>query len=511
MPVYGVSPAGYAVPPLATILAGIQAQILSTVDPGLDLSPATPDGQIAGIYAAYAASLWELGQVIYNAYNRQDVEGAGLDNLGDITGTPREGSTFSEVVATLALLPGVYAASTWDPTSGALTSGTLVANVETSASQQFANTTALTVVLLAGNVEVTAGSAVINFSVLQTLDAGTLLIFTSQNTVAYELSSTIIAAASAILTVPYNGTSEAATTVTPGTIALFASVTIGATPTVNDGTLTEITTPVTGWLSVNNPSIGSSPNSSQTQVGQDEETDSAYALRQEQEVPADGGCTASATAAALIELGANQVPPINLVVFVLENTTNAPLVVDEVTLPPHSFAPIIWAGGATWPLAAGQTLIANTIYENTPNGITSFGETTVGVDDPYLGEQLISYSVPTGMPLYVTAIVVPRSGVIWADLVSSIQGALVAAAVAPTPPGEDPPVGQLAPGTPVVYSQISAVIMSVPGVFDMQLLAFGFTPSPTNILPLLVGATQIATIAPSTVASNILILQSIGP
>jgi hypothetical protein len=62
-----------------------------------------------------------------------------------------------------------------------------------------------------------------------------------------------------------------------------------------------------------------------------------------------------------------------------------------------------------------------------------------------------------------------------------------------------------------VYSQISAVIMSVPGVFDMQLLAFGFTPSPTNILPLLVGATQIATIAPATVASNILILQSNGP
>jgi uncharacterized phage protein gp47/JayE len=517
MPATGVTPAGYVTIPLATRIAQMQADVLATVDPQFDLSPATPDGQILAIVANTAASIDELGQVIYNGYNRDDVEGAGLDNLGDITGTPREGASFTQVYATLCLAAGIYAASTWDTTTGSLVSGTLVANIAGQGQLQFANVAELVPVNLAGTVDVVQGSANVTFASPQTLAAGSSIVFASDPTTVYFLSSAMAASTAGLLTVPYSGTTAGATTATPAAIALMQSVTIGPTPTVNDGTLTVITTPVSGWISVDNPPLGTTPNSSQAQAGGAEETDSAYALRQAQDVAGDGGCTASACAAALNELGAAQVPPIALIATVLENTTNAFQNVDGLTLPPHSYAPVIWASGSTWPFLAGQPLIAKVIYANKPAAITSYGETSVVVADPYLGNQNVGYTVPAGNPLYISAVVVPRPGFDFADLTSSIQAALVAAAVAPTPPGGVPPVGQLAPGNPVIGAQIAAVIMSVPGVLDIkrvglvQLLTFDFIPSPTNQDPLIVLASQIATIGAATAAVNIVILPGAFP
>ena len=510
-PAFGVTPAGFVVKPLSQIQTDMQSQILGTVDPQLDLSPQTPDGQFLGIYANASAGVWELAQIVWNAFNRDDVEGTGLDNLGALIGIPREGSDFSQVVCTLALLPGVYAASTWSTTTGLIQTAVLLANVQGSVSQQFANPNALTVTSLSGTVSVTNGQAAITFSAPQTLAAGSLLIFGSQNGSVYTLSAGIIGATSALLTNPYTGTTAGATTATPGTITLFQATTIGDTPTVNDNTLTAITTAVSGWLSINNPPIGSSPNSSQIQLGQSEETDSAYNLRQTQDIAGEGGDTVAAVVAALNEVGASQVPPIALSVACLENKTNAPLTVNGFTLPPHSFAPVIWANGSTWPFLAGQPLIAQAIYKNKPPGITAYGITEVVIQDPNIGDQMVGYTVPAGLPLFITAIVVPRQGVVRSELVTAIQQALVAAATAPTLSTGVPPVGQLAPGTPVVYSQLAAVIMGVPGVFDLQIMAFAFAPNPTNVLPISLGALQVATIADGTVATNVILIQGTAP
>lgn len=103
MPVWGVTPAGFVVKPLANILEDMQQQVLQTIDPAFDLSPQTPDGQMLGIVANTAAPLWELLQVCWNQYNRNDTEGQGLDNLGDLTGTPREGSSFTQVFCNLTI------------------------------------------------------------------------------------------------------------------------------------------------------------------------------------------------------------------------------------------------------------------------------------------------------------------------------------------------------------------------------------------------------------------------
>ena len=418
MPAYGVSAAGFTVKPLSAILSDMQAQVKGTIDPNYDLSPSTPDGQMLGIFAAEVASLWELLQVCFNQFNREDVEGAGLDNLGDLTGSPRESASFTQVYATLTLAANTYPA------------GSLIANVAGAPNLTFTNVDDVT--SLGGDV--------------------------------------------------------------PG--RLMQATTIGPTPTINPGTLTVIATPVTGWSAITNPGA-------QSQLGSEAELDADYAPRQAEEVTAEGSCNPSATAAAIEELGAAQTPPVALTVTMLENTTPFPQMVAGLTLPAHSYAVVVYDGGFGWATGAGQALIAAVIYANKPAGIQPFGTTPNVVVDPLLGPQNVPFTVPLGRPLFVTMNVVARPGVAFARLASAIQSALVAAAVAPSLPGSVPPVGQLAPGQPIVGSQLEAVVSGVPGVLDVPSESFFFYfagGDPHNTKPLTVTSVQIATLTTANIS-----------
>ena len=140
MPAWGLTQAGFVVKPLANILADMQAQVLATVDPQLDLSENTPDGQILAANAAEAASVWELLQSIFNMFNRSDAEGAALDNVGDLVGIPREGESFTQVLCNCTLT------STGGPLSnGVYPAGVLVANVAGQSTQVFSNLNPVTV------------------------------------------------------------------------------------------------------------------------------------------------------------------------------------------------------------------------------------------------------------------------------------------------------------------------------------------------------------------------------
>ena len=489
MPSYGFTAAGFVVKPLAAILTDMQNQVLDTIDPAYDLSPDSPDGQFLGIVANQAASEWELLQVVVGQYNRQDAEGASLDNIGDITGTPRADASYSQIYMNLVVDPTMFTSFPYAP-------GTLIFNVAGSQSFTFANSSTITSAMLGGD-----------------------------------------------------------------TLAniLFEATTVGPTASVNPGTLNQITQPVTGLLSGSNP-IGLS------QMGTNEELDSAYGPRQEADLGAEGSCTTSAVAAQLNELGAAQEPPVTLLATVLENTLNLPQTIDGVLLPPHTYAPYVYApddpdwlftplGGtadvvngldtvtftspqtlgfqqliafASQPdvsyyvaaattsstsatlttvyngtsassttattLGPGAPLIAAIIYANKPAGIVSFGTTGVEIEDPILGPQLQSYSVPIAKPLYISFRIAIRAGVTFSTVQAAVGAALVEASIAPTLGTGVPPVGQLTPGAPVIGSQLSAVIQEIPGVVDVQALTFDFIASPTNTAPLVVAATNVAVI-----------------
>ena len=127
-----------------------------------------------------------------------------------------------------------------------------------------------------------------------------------------------------------------------------------------------------------------------------------------------------------------------------------------------------------------------------------------------LGDQVVYFTPPTPLPLYIQAQVAIRPGASWPTVQQNIIDALVAAAVAPTPSSGIPPTGQLTPGAYVIGSQLQTVIISASGAFDVQALTFGFNSAPSNTSPIAVSAIQIATILEAN-ASNIALTQGALP
>ena len=434
MPAYGATPAGFTTKPLSQIISDLTAAIQAELGADLDLSPQTPDGQILGIFGTEIASMWELAQIAYNQFNREDTEGAGLDNVGDLTGTPRAGATYTQV----------YCRCWLDKAHAPYIKGSLVANVSGQTEQQFANAVDVTADMITGSVP------------------------------------------------------------SANAVVLFASTTIGPTPAVNANTLNEITNSVSGWTIVNN-------DEAQTQLGTESELDPDYMLRQENDLAASGSCDPAATAEAIAQAGEAATPPVTLSVQVLENPSWVFVVINGVGLWPHSYAVIIYespsdsySGG--WLLStAGLAAIGQALYRNKPAGMAPVGNVLATVTDAVLGQQTVAFLVPTQLRLRVSATITARSGVDKTKLALAVQQALVVAATAPTPPNGEPPNGQLVPGQKVSGWQLGAVIMSVPGVFEITALTFDFQTSPTNTADLPVAANQVATIDPSTYTTDVLI------
>lgn len=295
----------------------------------------------------------------------------------------------------------------------------------------------------------------------------------------------------------------------PGTVTgvLFQATQIGPTPAVNQNTLNAITTPVTGWTSVNNPA-------GQSQAGTSQETDANYLPRQEAEIAAEGSCNPSATVAAIEQLGAAQTPPVTLTATVYSNTTEppVPVTIGSVTVQPNQFAVFVYDGGTGWlSVGANQQLVGQTIWDNNPTGNLAVGTITVTIQDPVLGQLAISFNEPTGEPLFISATFAIRPGFVFATVAAGVRAALVAAAVAPTLASGVAPAGQLTPGTAVIGSQLQAVIMGVPGVLDVQALTFGLASSPVNTAPIAIPINEVATILQGTVATNVVLTQGAPP
>jgi hypothetical protein len=427
MPTWGITPAGFVPQPLQSIVADLQAAVLANVDPQLDLSPTQPEGQLIGILADRFAAQQELDQAVFNAFNPEDTEGAGQDNIGDLQGIPRLGASYTQVVCVLGLNVGnaPYAA------------GSLVANVAGQAAFTFSNPQAVTSSMISGGL---------------------------------------------------------------ATVTMQAQV-IGPTSTVSPGTLTQITTPVTGWTSITNAAA-------QSQLGESQEDDNAYLVRRQIELATQGACTVSGVVAALYALLTDTVYPNGgggaFSVKGIENDSDSTITAGTLTLTPHTFAIIFYdpVGLAT----AAQ--IGAVIYANKPAGIRPVGTSSYTLQDPYIfNPQTVYWTVPTPEALYISATVVPATGVVWSSLETLIQNALTAAAIAPTPASQVPPTGQLGPGSPVIGSQENAVIMGVTGTYDVQSLTFDFHSSPTNTGALAVPVTSVATLA----AANIVLTQGTGP
>ena len=128
---YGVIPSGFELKRLQDILADIQAANVATFGPGVVQTDQSPLGQLNGLHADLAASVWEIALSVYQALDPDQAEGVNLDRLGKlrlltraagerdidfrlaITNTGRARIDMSDLSQALSALPGVTWAQTY--------------------------------------------------------------------------------------------------------------------------------------------------------------------------------------------------------------------------------------------------------------------------------------------------------------------------------------------------------------------------------------------------------------
>lgn len=79
------------------ILDEIESDQRVSMNPSIDQSSASPLGQLNGIFSNKLAEVTELLSAVFNMLNRSGAEGAALDNVGELTGTERNGAEPTQV------------------------------------------------------------------------------------------------------------------------------------------------------------------------------------------------------------------------------------------------------------------------------------------------------------------------------------------------------------------------------------------------------------------------------
>lgn len=81
---HGVVSTGFSRKPLTTIIAEIEASLITEFGPGVIQTSQSPLGQINGIFSEAASKHWELAEDIYQSLDPDQAEGVRLDILGRI-------------------------------------------------------------------------------------------------------------------------------------------------------------------------------------------------------------------------------------------------------------------------------------------------------------------------------------------------------------------------------------------------------------------------------------------
>lgn len=426
---YGVTDQGFVAKPLETIIEDLQTGLRGVFGPQLDLSPASPDGLVLGVFAGAAAELWEGLEGVHAAGDPDAAGGASLDVLAGLTGTVRRSATRS----TARLI-----ATGDDGTE--LPAGRVVS--VTGAGSRFATTEGATLAA----VPDWAWSTAYQVGDLVTHDGAVYVCTTAGTSVPAGDGPTGTGGDIPDGTVRWLhvGEGEAAAEVLceaaeTGPVAAMA------------GTLTSIETPVAGWQGVRNLL--------DAEMGRDAETDTSLRLRREQELRAQGAGALDAVRADLLRV--ERVESVS----VFENVTDT---TDVDGLPPHSIEALVLGGD--------DAAVAAALWETKPGGIRTHGTTIVGVTDSAGESHGVAFSRPEDLDVYVSLTVAvdadfPSNGV---DQVKRALAALV-----------------LMPGANLYASRLVQRALTVAGVVDVPVMLLGLAPMPVSSAPILASPRQI--------------------
>lgn len=148
----GLTPEGFTPLSLEEIKDRIKSK-LETFSPGIDLSVESPDGQFVEIFSYELSQAWNELNFVYKSYDPQQAAGAGLRNLGLITGIVFGAATRSQAYVQLVGIAGTP-----------IPAGSLVADAEDNSFQLMYDAvipaTVLAVSPIAGIIPVPAGTLV---------------------------------------------------------------------------------------------------------------------------------------------------------------------------------------------------------------------------------------------------------------------------------------------------------------------------------------------------------------
>lgn len=263
------------------------------------------------------------------------------------------------------------------------------------------------------------------------------------------------------------------TAATTGTFPVtFQASTTGARA-ANPGTITAISTPISGWSTVTN-ALAAVP-------GADAEEDPDYRERQVEELAAGGSSTVPAISAGLLAL------PGMVQVIVEENTTNATA---GDGLPAHTIWPIVFDGIVP---ALSNDAIAQALWANKGGGIGYFGTTTGNAVDSTGVTRVMNFDRATQRNVYIAITVKTNAKFDVVNGPAAVKAALTSAGFA-----------NLALGSAVLENgAIRAGAFVVPGVVAVNAFALDFTASPTATLDLSVGAHEIAVLDPTRIVVTV--------
>lgn len=487
---FGVTEQGFKLKRLADIQVETTESMQAAFGAGINLQPESFLGQIKGILDEREALIWELAQAIYNSQYPQTASGASLDSVASLNAISRLKETRSTVLSRIfgdlgATVPVGFTASVLGNESAKFettSSDTIHAGIDEVQKISFSSIP-------------TSGSFKLGFNGEETglLDQTTTAI-DIENALNGLSGVTVSGDFSIGFTVTFTGSDgqinqsllqfldntlqdggSVTITITEETAGILPFVDITMTaqaagPIIaNTGSLTEIETPESG--------IDSITNIEDAQIGRSLETDPDLKIRRILLLKRSGTAT--------VEGIRNNVLNVQDVIqaLLIENTLDVP---DIQGRPPKSFEVFVLGGD--------EDEIAQSIFEARPAGIETVGTITRNITDSQGIGQIIKFSRPTEVEIYIIVNITPNLTLIEGPLYPIDGDVQVKTAILNFIEG-------LSIGQDVVLNQLYTPINSVPGVIGIEIL-IGTSPSPTQSNNLNIENTEIAVFDSSRITVN---------
>ena len=478
----GITPEGLVIKRLSEVLSDKRAQAVQLfqdlVSPGdvVDTSASSALGRLIALAAPGEADLWEAVQEVYSAFDPNSATGVALDNLVALGGLTRFENTFTTAQALFTGNNGTL-----------IPAGSVVSSDTTGQSFNVVASVALSPSLASGVVVAvtTVANNTLYTITYSRLTSSTTVSFTSgpSATAASILSGlkaeidanhpTLVATVvGSTLDVRLDDIFQTATFSRSANLGFTKITKLGDLVAQNYGpieqspnTITTISTPVLGWDSVTNPISAV--------AGRFIETDEELRERFRVSKFERASNILEALYSALINLDTVEQ------VVIYENDTD---VVDANGLPPHSFMPIVLGGIST--------NIAQSIWENKPIGIRSYGNTSVTIYDSQGFPHDIGFERPNPVTIYIDLDITtnsdfPQNGE------QAIKDAIAAYMEAQFGIGED-----------VVYSRLYTPINSVPG-HQVNSLTIGTSPNPTGVSNIPIAFNELFSLDPNNIVITV--------